>query len=310
MEQRKQGIMGRESARAATIRRGREASRPAMLRGAMDARGIPETMALQSSKTAAAPPPSETLSAFVQVIDRACYPSPRLPAWWLATAIKRFDGLCAYCGRETESEPNIDAVIPVEAGGPQRPDAAVLTCKACKQARRRRDLLLWEDSTSTKLQTMHAELALDAWNHLSRDPAAMQTPEKATDVIRARWQHPRFHCHGALLPTGGFIGWRQASLVPSAMQMRLVFDHGGWRLRQSLKHAYRRNNTSAIFWVPTRDGALGALWDVIEHNGLVHHAALGATQPPSDEDRPDPERDWALVFPTIADLVQYRSCAT
>ena len=139
------------------------------------------------------------------------------------------------------------------------------------------------------------------------NPAAMRTPEKATEVIRARWQHPRFHCHGALLPTGGFIGWRQASLVPSAMQMRLVFDHGGWRLRQSLKHAYRRNNTSAIFWVPTRGGALDALWDVIEHNGLVRHAALGAMPSPSDEDRPHPARDWALVFPTIADLVR-RGC--
>jgi hypothetical protein len=275
-----------------------------MLLGAMDARGIPETMASQSPKTATALPPPEALSAFVQVIDGACYPSPRLPAWWLATAIKTFDGLCAYCGRETGSEPDIDAVIPVEAGGPQRPDAAVLTCKTCKQARRRRDLLLWEARASTKLQTMRAELALDAWNHLSRDPATMQTPEKATDVIRARWQHPRFHCHGALLPTGGFIGWRQASLVPSAMQMRLVFDHGGWRLRQSLKHTYRRNNTSAIFWVPTRDGALGALWDVIEHNGLVRHATLGIIPPPSDEDRPDPARDWARVFPTIAELVR------
>lgn len=304
MEQREQGVMGRESAGTGTIRRGSETARSEMLLDAMDARGIPRTMAFQSPKMATALPPSEALSAFVQVIDDACYPPPRLPAWWLATAIKTFDGLCGYCGRETGSEPDIDAVIPVEAGGPQRPDAAVLTCKACKQARRRRDLLLLEASTSTKLQTMRAELALDAWNHLSRAPAAMQTPEKATDVIRERWKHPRFHCHGALLPTGGFIGWRQASLVPSAMQMRLVFDHGGWRLRQSLKHAYRRNNTSAIFWVPTRDGALDALWDVIEHNGLVRHAALGAIPSPSDEGRPHPARDWTLVFSTIADLVR------
>jgi hypothetical protein len=193
-----------------------------MLPGAMDTAGIPETVTFQSSKPATWPPPLEALSAFVQAIDGACYPSPRLPAWWLATAIKTFDGLCAYCGRETGSEPDIDAVIPLEAGGPQRPDAAVLICKVCKQARRRRDLLLWEASASTKLRTMRAELALNAWNHLSRDPAAMQTPEKATDVIQARWRHPRFHCHGALLPTGGFIGWRQTSLVPSAMQMRMA----------------------------------------------------------------------------------------
>lgn len=306
MEQRKQGIMGRELAGTARIRRGREAPRSVMLLGATDACGIPKTMAFQPPKTATVLPPSEALSAFVQAIDGACYPPPRLPTWWLATAIKTFDGLCAYCGRETGNEPDIDAVIPLEAGGPQRPDAAVLACKACKQARRRRDLLLWEVSTSTKLQTLRAELALNAWNHLSRDPTAMQSPDKATDVIRARWQHPRFHCHGALLPTGGFIGWRQASLVPSAVQMRLVFDHSGWRLRQSLRHAYRRNNTSAIFWVPTHDGALGALWDMIEHNGLVRYVALATMPPPSAEDQPDPARDWALVFPTIANLVQRR----
>jgi hypothetical protein len=251
-------------------------------------------------------PPPDALSAFVQAIEAARYPSPRLPGWWLASATRKFDGLCAYCGQDAGSAPDVDAVIPVVAGGPQRPDATVLTCKACRQGRGRRDLLLWKPNVSPKLRAMRAALALDSWNHLSRDPADMKTPAKASDVITARWQQPRFHCHGALLSTGGFIGWREAAQVPSAMQLRLVFDHSAWRLRQSMKNAHRRNNTPTVFWVPTRQGALDALWDVIEHNGLVRRVDLGDLSSPIHEAQPDFSSDWAMVFPTVADLVRRR----
>jgi hypothetical protein len=272
----------------------------------MDALSISEPVAFPSPEADSTPPPPEALTAFVQVLERARYPSPRLPAWWLATAIKRFDRLCAYCGRDTGDAPDLDVVIHAVAGGPQRPDAAVLTCKGCKQERRRRDLPLWKPDASTRLHDMRAELALDSWNHLSRDPAAMQTPEKAAKVIRARWQHPRFHCHGALLPMGGFIGWRAETQVPTTIQMRLAFDHGGWRLRQSVKHANRRNNTAAIFWVPGQSAAEDAFWDVIEHNGLVRHADLGSVLSPAEAAQSDTSSDWAIVFPTVADLVRRR----
>lgn len=296
MDQRVQRGRNREAPEAATIRRDSGTLRPE----------APLPAAFRPPEAGFTPPPPEALSTFVRVIEGIRYFSPELPAWWLATAIKRFDGHCAYCGQETGREPDIDAVIPVVAGGPQRPDAAVLTCKGCKQRRRRRDLLLWKPDVSAKLRVMRTELALDAWNHLSRDPGDMRTPEKAAEVIRARWQHPRFYCHGALLPTGGFIGWRHASSVPSSIQLTLVFNHGGWRLRQSLKHAYRRNNPSIIFWMPTRDGALDALWDVIAHNGLVHHATLSAMSQTIEVDRPDPACDWARMFSSIADLVRRR----
>ncbi|HUB89160.1 MAG TPA: HNH endonuclease, partial [Dyella sp.] len=239
----------------------------------------------------------------VRAIEAARFPSPRLPGWWLAAAMKRFDGLCAYCGQDAGNAPDVDAVIPLVAGGPQRPDAAVLTCKACRQGRGRRDLLLWKPNASPQLRALRAALALDAWNHLSRDPADMKTPAKAADVINARWRQPRFHCHGALLPMGGFIGWREAVQVPSAMQLRLVFDHGAWRLRQSMKNTRRRNNTPAIFWVPTRQAALAALWDVIEHNGLVRAIELGMPST-SEEGAVDPSEDWKLMFLTTADLVR------
>ena len=252
------------------------------------------------------PPPPEALSAFVHAIEAARYPSPRLPAWWLANAMQKFDGLCAYCGQNAGSAPDVDAVIPVVAGGPQRSDAVMLTCKTCRQGRGRRDLLLWKPNASQKLRAMRAALALDSWNHLSRDPADMKTPAKATDVITERWRHPRFHCHGALLPIGGFIGWREAVQVPSSMQLRLVFDHNGWRLRQSMKHTHRRNNTPAVFWVPTRQGALDALWDVIERNGLVRRAELGDLSLAMDEAQSGPSSDWALIFPTVADLTRRR----
>ena len=112
--------------------------------------------------TADTSPPPEALSAFVQAIEAACYPSTRMPSWWLAAAMKRFDRLCAYCGQNAGSAPDVDAVIPVMAGGPQRPDAAVLACKACRRGRRRRDLLLWKPNASPKLKAMRAALALDS----------------------------------------------------------------------------------------------------------------------------------------------------
>jgi hypothetical protein len=220
--------------------------------------------------------------------------------------MKKFDGLCAYCGQDAGSAPDVDAVIPVVAGGPQRPDAAVLTCKGCRRKRGRRDLLLWKPNAFPKLRAMRAALALDSWNHLSRDLATMKTPAKATDVINARWQQPRFHCHGALLSSGGFIGWRDTQQVPSAMQLRLVFDHNAWRLRQSVKHTHRRTNTPAIFWVPTLQAALDALWDVIEHNALVRRVDLGDLASSVEEAQPDFSSDWAMVFPTVADLVRRR----
>jgi hypothetical protein len=274
-----------------------------------DALSVPDASSSTGSELQEAtgtPPPPEALSAFVQAIEAARYPSPRLPGWWLASAMKKFDGLCAYCGQDAGRAPDVDAVIPAVAGGPQRPDAAVLTCKACRQGRGRRDMLLWKPNASPKLRAMRAALALDSWNHLSRDRADMKTPAKAGEVITTRWQHPRFHCHGALLSTGGFIGWREAAQVPSAVQLRLVFDHSAWRLRQSMKNTHRRNNTPAVFWVPTQQGALDALWDVIERNGLVRRVDLSDPSSPIHEAQSDLSSDWAMVFPTVADLVRQR----
>jgi hypothetical protein len=306
MEQQEQEANDRTPAETATILHDSDAAEHVVPLEAMEDIGTAEPMVSESPEATFTPPPPEALSAFVQAIERARYPSPKPPAWWLATAIKKFDGLCAYCGRDIRSVPELDVVIPAVAGGPQRPDAAVLTCKPCKQQRRWRDLLLWKPDASTRLHDMRAELALDSWNHLSRDPAAMRTPQKATEVIAERWRHPRFYCHGALLPMGGFIGWRDVTQVPSAVQLRLVFDHGGGRFRQSLKRVNRHNNTAAIFWFPTPNGAVDALWDVIEHNGLVRRADLGDLASPVKEAQSDVSSDWAMLFPTVADLVRRR----
>lgn len=306
MKQQAQTINDDEpAARAATMRDSYAAGR-GVPSDAMEASGTDERLPSESSETSPASPPPDALSAFVRLIKNARYPSPRPPAWWLASAIKKFDGLCAYCGRDAGSAPDVDAVIPVIAGGPQRLDAAVLCCKACKQERRRRDVLLWKPDASAKLQAMRATLALDSWNHLSRDPAAMRTPMKGTEVITERWRHPRFHCHGALLPMGGFIGWRDLDQVPPAIPMRLIFHHGAGRLRPSFDHPLRRGNIAAIFWLPTRDGAVDALWDVIEHNALVRPAPLGAIPSTLEDAQPDVASDWASVFPSVADLVRRR----
>lgn len=306
MEQQEQGANDHARAETATTQHDSGVAEHVVSLDAMEDMGTVEPMVSESPGAAFTPPPPEALSAFVQAIESARYPSPRPPAWWLATAIKKFDGLCAYCGRDIRSAPELDVVIPAVAGGPPRPDAAVLTCKACKQQRRRRDLLLWKPDASTRLHDMRAQLALDSWNHLSRDPAAMRTPQKAAEVIAKRWQHPRFYCHGALLPMGGFIGWRDVTQVPSAVQLRLVFDHGGGRFRQSLKRANRHNNTAAIFWFAGQNAAVDALWDVIEHNGLVRHAALGTSPSPAEETQSGVMSDWATVFPTVSDLVRRR----
>jgi hypothetical protein len=296
----------RGAAETAAAMQDSEATEHVVSIDAMGGFGTAEPTASQAPEAAFTPPPPEALSAFVHAIEIARYPSPKPPSWWLATAVKKFDGLCAYCGRDIRSAPELDVVIPAVAGGPHRPDAAVLTCKPCKQQRRRRDLLLWKPDASTRLHDMRAELALDSWNHLSRDPATTRTPQKATEVIADRWRHPRFYCHGALLPIGGFIGWRDVAQVPSAIQLRLVFDHGGGRFRHSLKRANRHNNTAAIFWFPTPNGAVDALWDVIEHNGLVRRADLGDLASPVKEAQSDVSSDWAMVFSTVADLVRRR----
>lgn len=306
MDEHEQAANGAKRAVSAADMDDSDAAEPAVALVAVEAIDTDGPMASESSEIAPVPPPSEALSAFVKVIETARYPSPRPPAWWLAIALRKFDGLCAYCGQDAGSEPDVDVLIPAVVGGPQRPDAAVLTCKACKQTRGRRDLLLWKPGASPKLRAMRASLALDSWNHLSRDPAAMQTFAKATDVINERWRHPRFYCHGALLSMGGFIGWRDVAQVPSTVQLRLVFDHGGWRLRQSLKHTNRRNNTAAIFWFPTQQGALDAMWDVIEHNALVRRVDLGDLASSVEEAQPDFSSDWAVLFPTVADLVRRR----
>ena len=159
MEQQEQRANGRESGEIAATMQDSEASGPAIPLSSIDALGTARVMAPESLYTLRTPPPPEALSAFATAIERARYPSPKLPAWWLATAIKKFDGLCAYCGQDAGSAPDMDAVIPVAAGGPQRPNAAVLTCKGCKQERRRRDLLLWKPNASSKLRAMRANLA-------------------------------------------------------------------------------------------------------------------------------------------------------
>jgi hypothetical protein len=304
MGQQQQDVTDRESTGDAAIMQNSDVAEPAALQCPVEDMGNDPSAALTLPPAPFISPPTEALNVFVQAIEGAHYPSPDPPGWWLAIAIKKFDGLCAYCDRNAGSALDVDPMIPAVAGGPQRPDAAVLACDRCKRKRKRRDLLLWKPDASARLRTLRAQLALDSWNHVSRDPAAMQTPAKAAEVIAVRWKHPRFHCHGTLLGTGGFIGWRDPIQVPSAISLRITFDYGGWRLRQSAKRTNLRNNTAAIFWIPTLDGALSALWDVIEHNGLVRRVAIDEAPSPSHHVEPDPASDWGMVFPTIADLVQ------
>ena len=256
----------------------------------------------------AAPPPQETLVAFVETLGSTRYSSEELPDWWLSLAMQRCEGHCAYCGirLRTVLVPSMDAIIPIMAGGPRQPDAAVMCCKACKQAKGRRDLLLWKPDAPQFVQELRMRLSLKAWNHASRDAFLMQTEANAASLIAKRWLYPRFHCHAALIPRGGFIGWRVAALVPTAIQLRLVFELGGVRLRPPMKNANRRHADAIIFWFPTQKSALDAIWDIIDHNGLVRRVDLPQVEPALEVSDSQPSEDWALVYPTTADLIRRR----
>lgn len=256
----------------------------------------------------AALPPIEAFTAFVEALSCARYASPRLPAWWLSIAMRRSEGRCGYCETTLRPvpPPSVDAVIPIVAGGPHHPDAAVVCCKACRRAKGRKDLLLWKPDAPKLLRELRARLALEAWNHVTRDAADMQTEAKAASVIAERWRHPRFNCHAALIPHGGFIGWPDAAPVPTAVQLRLIFEHGAWRRHPSPKNAHRRHADAVVFWFPTQPGALDAIWDVIECNGLVRRVDLGHVVPPSEVGEAEPGQDWSMVLPTVVDLVRHQ----
>jgi hypothetical protein len=250
-------------------------------------------------------PPRDALTAFVRAVSTARYASPRLPGWWQAHAVQLEDGRCCFCDASVRDAPMLDPIIPIVAGGPLHQHAAVLCCKGCKLTRGRKDLLNWKPNASPTLQALRMQMALESWNHVTRDPAEMQTKAKAEAVLTRRWSLPRFYCHGAVIDEGGFIGWRDAALVPSSVQLRLVFEHHAWRLRPSRRQTHRRHADSVIFWFPTPHTALNAIWDIVEQNGLVRSVTLGALAA-SDEGATDPPHEWALLLPTTADLVRRR----
>lgn len=254
----------------------------------------------------ATPPPPETLAAFVEALGSLRYSSEDLPDWWLPLAMRRCNGYCAYCGIRLRAvlAPSMDAIIPIMAGGPRQPDAAVMCCKACKQAKGRRDLLLWKPDAPQFVKELRMRLSLKAWNHLGRDALLTQTEANAASLIAKRWLYPRFHCQAALVPHGGFVGWRIAALVPTAVQLRLVFELGGKRLRAPMKNANRRHADTVIFWFSTQKKALDAIWDIIDHNGLVQQVNLSQIQSTLGDSDPKQSEDWTLVYSSIADLVR------
>lgn len=250
-------------------------------------------------------PPKAALGAFMRAVANARYASPRLPTWWQAHAVHLEPGRCSYCTANVREGPLLDPIIPIVAGGPHSPHAVVLCCKQCKVSRGRKDLLTWKPDAPNALKALRTQMAMEAWNHVTRDPAEMKTKTKAEAVLARRWSQPRFYCHAAMIKEGGFIGWRDLALVPSSVSLRLVFEHQSGRFHTSVRHAHRRHAGSAIFWIPTRAAALGAIWKVIEQNGLVRPVDLGALSSPA-EDTPDPSDDWHLLLPTTADLVRRR----
>ena len=252
-----------------------------------------------------AQPPQGALAAFVRAVANARYAAPRLPAWWQAHAVQLEPGECSYCGAKVGEAPMLDPIIPIVAGGPHSPHAVVLCCKGCKVSRGRKDLLLWKPDALGALRTFRTGMALEAWNHLTRDTAAMKTKADAKTVLTRRWSQPRFYCHAATIEEGGFIGWRDRAQVPSMMSLRLIFEHQAGHLHAPVRQAHQRHGDSAIFWIPNRRAALNAIWDVIERNGLVRSVHLGEP-PPLAEGTFDPSDDWQLVLPTTADLVRRR----
>lgn len=252
-----------------------------------------------------AQPPKAGLGAFMRAVANARYASPRLPTWWQAHAVHLEPGRCSYCTANVREAPLLDPIIPIVAGGPHSPHAVVLCCKGCKISRGRKDLLIWKPDAPNALKALRTQMAMEAWNHVTRDPAEMKTKAKAQAILARRWSQPRFYCHAAMIEEGGFIGWRDLTSVPSVVPLRLVFEHQAGRLHASARHLHRRHADSAIFWIPTRAAALDAIWNVIEQNSLVRPVDLGALSPPA-EDASDPSDDLHLLLPTTADLMRRR----
>ena len=250
-------------------------------------------------------PPLGALAAFVRAVTNARYAAPRLPPWWQVHAVQLEPGGCSYCDAKVGEAPMLDPIIPIVAGGPHSPHAVVLCCKGCKVSRGRKDLLLWKPDALGALRTLRTRMALEAWNHLTRDPAAMKTKTDAETVLTRRWSQPRFYCHAATIEEGGFIGWRDRVQVPSMMSLRLIFEHQAGHLRAPGRQAHQRHGDSAIFWISTRRAALDAIWDVIECNGLVRPVELSTPVAPVDNTA-DPSHDWNLILPAAADLVRRR----
>jgi hypothetical protein len=145
-----------------------------------------------------------------------------------------------------------------------------------------------------------SKLSLGAWNHVARDPHEASTAAKAKRLIAKRWKHPRFNCCAAIMADGGFIGWHKSLSVPRHVQLRLMFDHNGGRFR-SPSDARRFKSDLFICWFPDQLAATNAIWDVIEHNGLVRRIFLA----PDAEQEPH-SNVWHQLVPSASDLVRRR----
>ena len=255
-----------------------------------------QAIAEQGRQSISREPPWHALTAFIDVMSQTRCPAPRPPRWWLSQAMRRDAGRCSYCGTDVRDAPALDPIIPLMMGGPYRPEAMVLCCKGCQRTRRQQDLLGWQPSAPANLQALRVRMAFQAWNHRGRWLTPKPSVDTVNAIIRQRWQQPRFHCHASLTSEGGFIGWRPNAHVPSSLALRLLLTHGGGRFQPHFGPGQPRRDGPIVIWIPYPAAAHEAIWDVIEHNGLVRSVAIRAAQG-SLGDASNAWHDWMPMLP-------------
>lgn len=229
-------------------------------------------------------------------------------AWHRATLPSDTAAACAYCSKDLTTalprEAMFSYLVPLALGAPSISENRVLACASCAQSRFGTDLVAWprlSEIPADNCEQLLARRALmlrQAANHLTPH-GPRSAPLAILHHLENRFTHPRFRAFAYSTSDRAWIGWRthkgeqRDKQGPAGL---LRWGHGAVPVG---------NDKTTCFCLPA-DRFLDAVWDLIEHNGLLIPLkvdGLDAGGFPTDDWRVA----WPKTFTRVQDLVRRRS---
>lgn len=228
--------------------------------------------------------------------------------WHRSTHDAQSASSCAYCSadlsRAAPREAIFSYLVPLTLGAPGVSANRVLACASCAQSRFGTDLLAWPrlsripQENREALLSRRALMLRQAGNHLT--PHSRYAKQTAVlHHLENRFAHPRFRAFAYVQGDQAWIGWRAHKGEQRDKQGPAAILRWGHQ-------AVSIGNGKAICFRLPASSFLDAVWDLIEHNGLILPLVIEG-QPSAVVDPNDWRSSWSKTFTRVSDLARRKS---